>query len=311
MLPALLLYGPTAVGKTRLLATLADLPIEVINADSMQVYSGMDIGTAKPDRQLQAAIPHHLIDICTPGEQYHVGRFVSDADALLTEIAARGNLPIVSGGTAYYLKHLVLGLPGAPPSDPAIRSLVAGRAANRTAEELHAELAQIDPESADRIAVNDRYRVMRALEVYEQTGRPLSSFRTSRGPRTDLRMSLVSVTRADDELRSRIVQRVADMFAQGLRREVEGLVRSGYGPGDPGMRAIGYREFFAADGTIRAPADEPDMVEEIATNTRRYAKRQRTFFRQLSRVVPSISIDAGDSERLRETALALLYLDSE
>ncbi|MFP4114413.1 MAG: tRNA (adenosine(37)-N6)-dimethylallyltransferase MiaA [Spirochaetota bacterium] len=297
----LFLFGPTAVGKTGLLETLADRPVEVVSADSMQVYRGMDVGTAKPDPSFRSRVPHHLIDIRNPDEQYDVGAFVHDADEAIAAIHGRGRVPVVSGGTGYYFKHLFLGLPESPPSDPAVRAAVRERADREGLSALYAELGRVDPSTAARVGENDRYRITRALEVYEQTGRPLSSFAMVGEPRADLRVTSVCVTRDREELGVRIRRRVDEMFASGLRAEVERLVSAGYGPADPGLRAIGYREFFAEDGAVRPVGDDGAIAAEIARNTRRYAKRQETFFRQLPDVTEVRIRDeaiAGIAERL-------------
>lgn len=304
----LFLFGPTSVGKTDALLSLGARAIEVVSADSMQVYRGMDIGTAKPDAALRAQIPHHLIDLRDPDEQYDVGAFVADANLAIREISARGRLPVVSGGTGYYFRHLLYGLPESPPSDPAVRALVRLRYEQLPDERLHEQLARVDPVSAARIEPGDRYRITRALEVHEQTGRPLSSFAMCGAERTDVRVTPCALVRDADELLRRIERRVDAMFARGLRAEVERLAAAGYGPAAPGMRAIGYREFFAPDGTLRPAADDPDIAGQIVAATRRYAKRQRTFFRSLPRLV---EYHAGDRAALGALVERLLgALDS-
>lgn len=246
----------------------------------MQVYRRMDIGTAKPDPELRARVPHHLIDIRTPDEMYDVGSFVEDATAAIDAIGARRRLPVVAGGTGYYFRHLMLGLPESPPADPDVRERVREQADRIGLEALYARLREVDPETAQRVGANDRYRITRALEVYEQTGRPLSTFAMTGTP-TSLEAVPVSLVRPREELRRRIADRVAAMFDAGLRAEVDALVASGYGPGDPGLRAIGYREFFDADGRLRPVSEDAAIAGEIVRDTRRYAKRQRTFFRHL------------------------------
>jgi tRNA dimethylallyltransferase len=276
----LLLVGPTAVGKTRIVEQLAGEPVEIISADAMQVYRRMDIGTAKPPRSLRTAIPHHLIDICNPDDQYDVGRFVRDAETAARDIVSRGRLPVVSGGTAYYAKHLLVGLPAAPESDSAVRHAVADELERRGLDDLRAELERVDPESAERIGPTDAYRITRALEVYRQTGRPLSSFPAPRTIRRDLSVRVFGLRRPRGELTRRIETRVDEMFAAGLYREVEQLLASGYRSTDPGLRAIGYRQFFRPDGTLRS-ADDTTIRDDVARDTVRYAKRQMTFFRSL------------------------------
>ncbi len=305
----LFLFGPTGVGKTQALEALADRPIDVISADSMQVYRGMDIGTAKPDLALRRKIPHHLIDVRDPDEQYDVGAFVADANRVIGEVHARKRLPVVAGGTGFYFRHLLFGLPETPPSEEHVRERVRRKGARIGLEALYAELERVDPASAQRIEPRDRYRIHRALEVYEQTGRPLSSFEARRSARKDVDVTMCALRRDRAELRERIARRVAAMFAAGLRREVERLVRDGYGPGDPGMRAIGYREFFDASGAFRPAAEDHVIANEIIVATRRYARRQETFFRGLPGVTDGAADDIAAVTNLVDRLCA--DLDSE
>lgn len=320
-LPVLILFGPTASGKTEILERLFSGPrsiadAEVVSADSMQVYRGMDIGTAKPRGQILDQLPHHLIDIRNPDEQFNVGDFVHLADRVCVEIAQRGRLPVVSGGTAFYLKNFVLGLPDAPPSDPAVRETLKIDLARGGTEALLEELAAVDPVSSSRIHVNDTYRLLRALEVYRASGRPLSSFAPSGTPvrdqerpgRPSYRFLILGVQRARDELYRRINQRTASMFDQGLALEVAELVRRGYGPRDPGLRAIGYREFFIEEpngskggATFRLAENLSAVQDLVAQNSRRYAKRQVTFFSSIADAqwVPFSAEGEASTEALR------------
>jgi tRNA dimethylallyltransferase len=289
--PIPLLFGPTASGKTDLIACLAALPglaalgyagVEVVSADSMQVYRGLDIGTAKPSAGLLAAVPHHLIDIRDPDRQYSVGDFVRDAADAVDDIAARGRLPLVSGGTAFYLRNLLLGLPEVPPADQAVRDRLRAEFDERGAAPLAAELAAADPVTAGRIHGNDHYRLLRALEVFRLTGRPLSSF-AENSPPPGRRYLTVGLRRDRPELYARIDARTAAMFSAGFEAEVDRLVAQGYGPGDPGMKAIGYREWFGPDG--RRIRDAAAVEAAVAQDSRRYAKRQITFFAGLPDVL--------------------------
>ena len=287
------LFGPTASGKTGVLFRLfgpdglSPLNAEIVSADSMQVYRGMDIGTAKPSARERSRLPHHLIDIRDPGEQFNVGDFVRLALEAIADIAGRGAVPVVSGGTGFYLKNLVLGLPESPPCDAAIRDALKLDLRERGALALMDELARSDPVSAERIHPNDEYRLLRALEVLRLTGHPLSSFGVpalATAPvENRFRFVVFGLFRPRDELYRRIDGRCADMFAQGLPDEVRGLYESGYTPGDPGLRAIGYREFFVEDepAAYRLSTDLAGVRELIARNSRRYAKRQITFFASL------------------------------
>jgi tRNA dimethylallyltransferase len=281
-IPVAVLFGPTASGKTALLEELFIrrklYPGEIISADSMQVYRGMDIGTAKPSPEERARLPHHLIDIRNPDEQFNAGEFVRLAGEACLAAWARGSLPVVSGGTGFYLKSLVSGLPEAPPSDPAIRAALKEELARRSAAALMEELAACDPPSAGRIHPNDIYRLLRALEVFRASGRPLSSYARG-GDAGNFRFLILGIKRAREELYSRIDSRCAAMFRAGLPAEVEGLFEAGYTPRDPGLRAIGYREFFVEDenGLWRLSRDRAGVEALIARNSRRYAKRQSVF----------------------------------
>jgi len=260
----------------------------------MQVYRGMDIGTAKPSTQERSWLPHHLIDIREPSEQFNAGDFVRLALEAIADIAGRGAVPVVSGGTGFYLKNLVLGLPEAPPCDVAIRDVLKLELREKGAVALMDELARFDPVSAERIHLNDEYRLLRALEVLRLSGRPLSSFDVSASPanadnetRNRFRFVVFGLFRPKEELYGRIDERCAAMFSQGLPDEVRRLHESGYTPRDPGLRAIGYREFFVEDeparddSPYRLSADLAGVQELVARNSRRYAKRQITFFASL------------------------------
>lgn len=267
----------------------------MVSADSMQVYRGLDIGTAKPDAGLLENLPHHLIDIRDPSEQYTAGDFVREADRACDEIRSRGRLPVISGGTAFYLKNFVCGLPDSPPADARIRSEVERDLRLRGPEALRAELEAGDPESAGRIHARDLYRLTRAVEVLRLTGRPLSSFEVPAGPRAEHDLLLIALDRPREELYARIDARVDAMFESGLAGEVRGLLAAGYGDADPGMQAIGYREFLEARRT--GCARLRDVRDRIALDTRRYAKRQLAFFRTL----PGVEwFSAEDAEGVRE-----------
>ena len=284
-IPALILFGPTASGKTELLEQLfgGTADAEIISADSMQVYRGMDIGTAKPSAALRAALPHHLIDIRDPKEQFNAGEFVRLAQAAMEDIHRRGKLPVVSGGTGFYLNNLVQGLPAAPPSDPAIRAALRQELEDRGVAALREELACRDPVSAGRIHYNDVYRLLRALEVFRLTGRPLSSCPQTGRACLRYRFLILGIDRDRDEVYRRINERCAQMFQEGLVEEVKRLWEAGCGPADPGMRAIGYREFFVEPepGVFSISSDIQGVAALMARNSRRYAKRQFTYFASL------------------------------
>ncbi|MDR2768913.1 MAG: tRNA (adenosine(37)-N6)-dimethylallyltransferase MiaA [Treponema sp.] len=288
-LPVCVFFGPTASGKTALLEELFAPPdgavppvqAEVISADSMQVYRGMDIGTAKPPLSLREKLPHHLVDIRNPDEQFNAGDFVRLADEACREISARGRLPVISGGTGFYLKNFICGLSEAPPPDRAIRAALSAELAERGPEPLMAELTERDPESAARIHANDTYRLLRALEVCRVSCRPLGSFAPGKIPRAGYRFLIIGIRRDREELYRRVDARCGEMFRAGLPAEVRRLFERGYTPADPGMRAIGYREFFVGDRSEDGPRLSEDIEGVrtlVARNSRRYVKRQLTFF---------------------------------
>ena len=274
-----LLLGPTAVGKSRLLEDL--LPrlrrrrAEVINADSRQVYRELDAGTAKPSQRLRRLLPHHLVDVVDPDRQFTAGDFVRAADRLVGEIERRGGRAVVAGGAAFYLWSFLHGLPAAPPADPRVRRELSDRLRSEGAASLHAELARIDPAGAARLPPADVNRVLRALEVFQLTGAPWSSFRPPETVRRDIELLTVGLHRDRADLYRRIDRRVEEMFAGGLAAEVAALRARGYHRDTPGLRSIGYAEFFQADS-----APDEAILRVIQRNTRRLAKRQLTFFRR-------------------------------
>lgn len=280
--PVVVLFGPTAVGKTALLLELFRERAEVVSADSMQVYRGMDIGTAKPGADVAAQLPHHLIDIREPDQGYSVGEFVRDADRLIPEIAARRRLPVVSGGSAFYLRNFIYGLPAAPRSDRSIKRDLERECERLGLAVLREELERVDPITASRLPAADHYRVIRALEVYRSTGVPLSSFLVPHRPRSGYRFLVIGLERERSELYERINRRVDEMMERGLQREVAALLDAGYGFTAPALRAIGYREFA---GYFDGSCSLERTAELIRRNSRRYAKRQITFFRQLPEAI--------------------------
>lgn len=297
-IPVLVVFGATASGKTALAGTLfasdSTSPLdrfrgraEVVSADSMQVYRGMDIGTAKPDAAFLKTLPHHLIDICDPREQFCAGDFVRLADEACADIHSRGKLPVVLGGTAFYIRNFLYGLPETPESDPDVRLRLQERMKAEGAAALMRELSAVDPVSAERINIRDEYRILRALEVYAASGRPLSSYGLSASLRAGRRFLALSLDRPREVLYSRIGLRVDRMFADGLVDEFTALVRSGCGPADPGLQAIGYREFFQACGEGGIPRDGAELekvIDLVKADSRKYAKRQETFIRSIPEI---------------------------
>ncbi len=278
-LPVVLLFGPTGVGKTELIFSIFRENFEIINADSMQVYKGMDIGSAKPDPSIRALIPHHLIDIKTPDIQYNAGEFVARADKITAEIISRKKIPVISGGTAFYFRNYLYGLPDIPDGDINIRKKLQNELLEKGIVRLYEELQFYDPLRAEIIHQNDRYRILRALEVIRSTGKPLTSYTVSTDIRSNISPFIIGLNRDRKELYKRINSRVVKMFKHGLVGEVKRLIENGYKSTDPGMKGIGYGEFFLqsriGEFTI------PDVADLIMRNSRRYAKRQMTFFRKI------------------------------
>lgn len=272
---AVVLTGPTAVGKTALTESVFSRGFEIINADSVQIYRGLDIGSAKPSPSLQKRIPHHLIDIRDPWEDYSSGDFVSDAEKAMDEIWSRGNVPLITGGTMYYIRHLVYGPPETPKADERIRREVREEYLEKGAEWAYSYLDSIDPVSASRINPNDIYRITRAIEVYRATSRPLSSFPLSSAPRKDIDFVLIALMRDRKELDERIALRVDEMFEEGLYDEVCHLMDRGAEASWPAMEGIGYREFF--DAAESGETSLQMIRDEIIRSSRRYAKRQISF----------------------------------
>jgi tRNA dimethylallyltransferase len=283
---AILLFGPTAVGKTETIQSLfgpqTGRLFEIISTDSLQVYRGCDIGTAKPSLFERESIPHHLIDVNDPDDPFHLGDFVQQAREIAADIESRGAIPVLSGGTAYYFKHFLYGLPEAPPADPRIRSRLQQELDELGNEALHQRLGELDPDSAQRIHVNDSYRIVRALEIVEASGKAVGSFK--RESETAFCPALIlGLMREKSELHARIEKRVYQMMQQGLYQELEGLVAKGCSSETAAMKAIGYREFFK-EGELRVESELDEIEAEIIQNTKKYAKRQMTFFRSLNGV---------------------------
>ena len=277
--------GPTASGKTALAVGLVErFPLEIISVDSALVYRGMDIGTAKPDAATLARAPHHLLDIRDPTEAYSAAAFCDDARRLMAEIAARGMVPLLVGGTMLYFRALLQGLDDLPRADAALRKELEAEAAARGWPALHAELAAVDPATAARLAPNDSQRIGRALEVFRLSGTPMSALLDrvqSELPYRVLQLALIPSDRA--VLHQRIAARFDAMLAEGLIDEVDTLRRRYALNADlPSMRAVGYRQARAyLDGEVDLKA----LREQGIAATRQLAKRQLTWLRSWPDVV--------------------------
>jgi tRNA dimethylallyltransferase len=316
-LPAVVLAGPTASGKTALALELAErlapqVAVEVVSVDSALVYRGLDIATAKPTAAERARLPHHLIDLLEPEESYSAARFVADASRLIVEIRRRGALPLLVGGTMLYVKALREGLDEIPPTPPALRAAVAAEAAERGWPALHATLAQVDAATAARLAPNDAQRISRALEVWRATGRPLSAWQRGTVLRADAPPLLSLEPQSRAWLHERIAERTRAMLDAGLLDEVRRLrARPGMNATLPAARLVGVRqawEALDAQGAGRLPADGLAAATHAHTlaATRQLAKRQITWLRGMPDRLP-LPADSGDiGKRLHQTILSHL-----
>ena len=276
------LMGPTASGKTDLAMRLADrLPVDIISVDSAMLYRGMDIGTAKPPAGVLERYPHRLIDLRDPAESYSVGEFVADARACVVAAVEAGRLPLLVGGTMLYFKAFKGGLADLPPTSRGTREELEQRARREGLPALHAELSRVDPIAASRIHPNNPQRLLRALEVYATSGRPISEYwaQEQGGVAGSLGCRLVefAIEPARAAIHARIEQRFADMLEAGLLDEVRGLMARGdLSVEHPSMRAVGYRQVWQY---LSGAIDHATMVEKAVAATRQLAKRQRTWLR--------------------------------
>jgi tRNA dimethylallyltransferase len=275
------LVGPTASGKTALGLELARLlDAEIVSLDSMALYRGMDIGTAKPTPEERRAVAHHLIDVIEPDQEYSVAQYVAAAGRVVGEIAARGRTPLFVGGTPLYLKALLRGIFAGPPADWELRHRLLALAENQGQDRLHAQLAEVDPLSAKRLHPRDVRRVIRALEVFEKTGRSISELQREfehQRSADECRVFVLDWPR--EELARRIDARTEAMFAAGLVEEVRELVTGPHPPGRTASQAVGYREVIEH---LRGERDLAATIERVKLRTRQFAKRQMTWFRSLS-----------------------------
>ncbi len=277
--PAVFLMGPTASGKTALAVELVrQFPVEIISVDSALVYRGMNVGTAKPDAATLAQAPHHLLDIRDPTEPYSAAAFCEDARCLMADIVQRGKVPLLVGGTMLYFRALLQGLDDLPRADPGVRHRLENEAALRGWPALHADLAQIDPVTAGRLAPNDSQRIGRALEIFQLTGQPMSALldrSQDELPYRVLQLALIPSDRA--VLHQRIAARFDAMLAEGFLDEMKALRQAYALRADmPSMRAVGYRQAWAyLEGEIGLDA----LREQGIAATRQLAKRQLTWLR--------------------------------
>jgi tRNA dimethylallyltransferase len=275
------LTGATAVGKTAVGIALAQrLNAEIVSLDSMAIYRGMDIGTAKPTPAERASVPHHLIDIVEPSEDFSVAQYVDAAESVVRDIRGRGRQALFVGGTPLYLKSLLRGLFAGPPANWQLRNEIIDEARQVGIDALHERLMQVDPVAAAHIHPHDTRRVIRALEVYRATGEPISHQQLQFDEaRLQAECHVFVLRRSREELHARIEHRVESMIAAGLVAEVEHLQATGRELGRTARQAVGYREALEF---LAGEYDRNSMIERIKSRTRRFAKRQGTWFRSLS-----------------------------
>lgn len=299
----IVVVGPTASGKSDLAEHLAmALGGEIVSADALQVYQGLDIGTAKPAAETRDRIPHHCIDLFPPDGRCTAGAYGRRARGALADVAGRGGIPILAGGSGFYIRAALEGLDRLPPTDPAWRAALTDLAERRRDEELHRWLRRLDPDRAREVEANDRHRLVRALEVILRTG-----LRIEEQPGPDhppiIPLMTVGLRWPRDQLYARIEGRVDRMLEAGWLAEVEGLLARGLSAEDHALQAIGYRELVAV---CRGRLSLDEARESIARETRGYAKRQLAWFRKQSRV-DWYEVDTGRDEssprRVRDRVL--------
>jgi len=304
---AVLLMGPTASGKTGLAVELVQrFPLDIISVDSVMVYRGLDIGSAKPDAKTLETAPHRLIDIREPDEPYSAAQFRDDALGEMRDITDSGRVPLLTGGTMLYLRGLRRGLATLPDADPELRARIDARIESEGLAAMHAELVKVDPDAAMRIHPNDPQRIQRALEVFELTGVPLSQQQTA-GHHDSLDYDCLTlvVAPADREvLRARIAKRFQQMLDEGLVDEVRRLKDRGVDQELPAIRAVGYRQVWQY---LNGETDEAGMIEAAVTATARLAKRQLTWLRAEADAV-WFDTDDPDTEK-RVSACVEEFLD--
>jgi tRNA dimethylallyltransferase len=281
------LLGPTASGKSQMALALAErVPLEIVSMDSAQVYRGLDIGTAKPSAAERKAVPHHLIDVIDPDRSYSTGNWRVDAIGAISEVLAKGKIPLIVGGTMLYYRALVGGLDALPQADPEVRAAIDNEARERGWPALHAELAKVDPAAARRISLRDTQRIQRALEVWRLTGKPLSSLQGRSGAALPFTLKAFALVPTDREaLAGRIASRFDAMLAAGLMEELRNLRRRfALSAGMPSMRAVGYRQVWQyLDGEL----SEAEMRTQAVAATRQLAKRQLTWLRSFRDLEPA------------------------
>ena len=306
----IVLTGQTCSGKNTLAALACSQgPFEIISMDSMKVYAGMDIGTAKPSPELRKLVPHHLIDIRQPDEYFDAADYFETAEAVCADITSRGNIPVFVGGTPMYLKIMIHGIFAGPAHDDSIRQRLKLQASEQGIEALHADLARVDPVSAASIHGNDAKRIIRALEVFELTQKPLSQQQQQFDrPRSDVTYAIFGLDWPRAELYARINARVDEMFDAGWIAETI-AIRDSTGFGEQSSKALGYREIL--DLHLAQGLGEAQTRENVKTNTRRFAKRQMTWLRRFDIAWLQMQKDRSRDSLVDEFAAVLARLTDD
>ncbi len=273
------IVGPTGVGKTEVAVEVAQaIDAEIISADSRQIYKYMNIGTAKPSAEQQESVHHWMIDIVEPNIEYSAAKYSKEAASIIKDILAKGKRVLVTGGSGLYIRALFENFFPAPPADHNLRNKLLQEAHSLGSGALHRRLARIDPETAIRIHPNDLKRLVRALEIYELTGSPISKLQTGHSSSNEFLPLYIGLNRRKKEMKSRIEERVDRMIKRGLVEEVSGILEMGYSPDLNSLNTVGYKEIIGYLSN-KSPLDESVVL--IKKNTRAYAKRQLTWFRKI------------------------------
>lgn len=274
---ALVLTGPTGIGKTALSRALAGkYDLEIVSADSRQIYRYLDIGTAKPGREFRAEIPHHFIDMLNPDEEYSAGRYCSDARTTILEILSRGKLPLVVGGSGLYIRALTEGFFKTNKKEPELRRRLTRRLETEGSQPLYDELKQLDPEAAARVHPNNAHRVVRMLEMCLAAGGAISKIQQDNPDPAPFQSVKICLQMERQALYRRIEERTDEMFRNGLLDEVKAILDRGYDPGLQSLNSVGYKEVFSY---LRNELDLSECIALVKRHTRQYAKRQVTWFK--------------------------------
>jgi tRNA dimethylallyltransferase len=298
------ILGPTGIGKTEIsIKLLEKYPIEIISADSRQIYQYMDIGTAKPSPEILKKVKHHFIDHLNPSEYFSAGMFEREARKIISRLLKSDILPVVVGGSGFYIRALTDGLSEIAATDPEIRDQLLKKLDEVGIEKLYKELTTVDPDLSHQLKVKDKQRILRGLEVYYISGQPLSQLQLIKPAPPDFQSLLIGLNANRQFLYNKINRRVDEMISAGLVEEVRELQKKGYSEKDNALNTVGYKEIFEHfDGKH----DFDTMVDRIKMNSRRYAKRQLTWFRRDKRIVWFNIDDYPDKDHVVKDILSLI-----